>query len=120
MPILRLSCITLNFIYKRNPLSLNLIPLKYLMDGSLTLVIPTSLILLFNTYILPFIYLIISLNCPIVTIYKFSILSSSTILVSLSHEVDTFIINATGALRGMALLILYYDFGSECVMEPCA
>ena len=45
----------LKLIYKRNPLSFNLVPLKHSMDSNLTLVIPISLTLLSNTYILLFI-----------------------------------------------------------------
>ena len=50
IPILAFSCITLNRIYKRNPLSFNLVPLNRSMDSNLTLDNPISLILLSNAY----------------------------------------------------------------------
>src|SRR6266705_2680057 len=97
----------LNLIYERNPLSFNLVPLKRSIDSNLTLVIPISLTLLSNAYVLLFIWSTISLNSFIVTTCKSSDFSLSTILVSLSYEVVAFDIIATGALGGMASISCY-------------
>ena len=92
----------LNFIYKRNPLSFNLFLLKHLMDSNLTLVIPISLTLLFNAYVLLFIYLTISFNSFIMITCKSSDPELFTILVSLSCDIVTFDVIATGVLKGIA------------------
>jgi hypothetical protein len=119
MPILRLFYMTLNFIYKRNPLSFNLVLSKRLINNNLTLVIPISLTLLFNTCKLSFIYSTIYLNYPIITIYKLIILSSFTILIS-SYKVITLNIIATGTLKSIASLMSYYNLSSKCITKPCA
>src|SRR6266550_3477852 len=111
----------LNLIYKRNPLSFNLIPLNHSIDNNLTLVIPISLTLLFNAYVLLFIYSTISLNSFIVTTYKSSNPKLSTILMSLSCDIVVFNIIVIGTLKGMVLILLsYYNCGSECITKPCA
>src|SRR6266702_7255859 len=99
---------TLNFIYKRNPLSFDLVPSKRLIDNNFTLVIPILLTLLSNACVLLFIWSTISLNCFIVTTCESSILLSSTILVFLSCKVVAFDVIATGVLKGMALTFLSY------------
>ena len=111
----------LNFIYKRNLLSFDLVLSKHSIDGNLTLVIPILLTLLSNTCVLLFIWSTISLNYFIITTCKSFMLSSSTILVSLSHEIVTFNIIAIGALGGIASILLsYYDLSNEYVTELCA
>src|SRR6266568_7854035 len=94
--------VILNLIYKRDPLSFDLVLSKHSIDNNLTLAIPISLTLLSNTYILLFIYSTISLNSFIVTTYKSNDLKLSTILVSLFYNIVAFNIVAKGALKGMA------------------
>src|SRR6266702_1661069 len=97
----------LNLICKRNPLSFNLVLSKHSIDSNLTLAIPISLTLLSNTCVLLFIYLIISLNSFIMTIYKSSDFELSTILISSPHDVVAFNIITTGALEGIVLTSYY-------------
>src|SRR6266568_6281366 len=101
MPILAFSCVTLNLIYKRNPLSFNLVPSNHSIDNNLTLAIPISLTLLSNTYILLFIYLTISFNFFIITICKSNDFKLSTILMSSPYNIVAFNIVATGILKGI-------------------
>src|SRR6266568_3357537 len=108
---------TLNLIYKRNPLSFDLIPSKHLTDGNLTLVIPISLTLLSNACMLLFMWSTISLNSFIVTIYKSGDLLLFAILVFFC-EVVAFDIVVTGALKGIASIpLLYCNLGNKYVTK---
>src|SRR6266571_1762030 len=93
--------VILNLICERNPLSFNLIPLNHSIDGNLTLVIPISLTLLSNAYVLLFIYSTISFNSLIMTTCEFSDPKLSTILMSSSLDVVAFNVVATGTLGGI-------------------
>ena len=101
------SYMILNLIYKRNPLSFNLVPSNCLIDNNLTLVIPISLTLLSNAYVLLFIYLTISLNSLIVTTYKSNDPELSTILMSSFPDMVAFNIIAINALGGIVLTLYY-------------
>src|SRR6266705_2863168 len=107
VPILAFSCMTLNCIYKRNPLSFDLVPSNRSIDNNLTLAIPISLTLFSNACVLLFIYLTISLNSFIVTIYKSNDFKLSIILVSSPYDVVAFNVVITGALRGIASTFCY-------------
>src|SRR6266550_8477011 len=83
MPILAFFCMTLNRIYKRNPLSFNLVPLNRSMDGNLTLDNSILLTLLSNACWLLFIWSMTPFSSLIMTIYEFYVMSLLTILISL-------------------------------------
>src|SRR6266550_4411827 len=107
MPILAFSCMTLNCICKRNPLSFNLVPLNYLMDGNLTLDNPISLTLLSNACWLLFIWSTTPFNSLIVTICKSCIVLLSTILVLLSRF-EVLGLDIVAGVFGGILLTSYY------------
>src|SRR6266571_4700476 len=119
MPILRLFCMILNFICKRNFLSFDLVPLKRSINSNLILIIPISLTLLSNTYVLLFIWSTISFKSFIVTTYESNNFSLFIMLVFSSYKVVALNVVATGALKSIASTVsLYYNLGSECVTEP--
>src|SRR6266568_8584722 len=85
MPILAFFYMTLNRIYKRNPLNFNLVLSNHSMDGNLTLDNPISLTLLSNAYWLLFIWSTTPLSSLIVTICESCVTLLLTILVLSLH-----------------------------------
>src|SRR6266700_7868289 len=75
----------LNHIYKRNPLSFNLVPSNRLMDGNLIFDNPIPLILLSNANWLLFIWSTISFKTFVMTNCESCVVSLLTILVSSSR-----------------------------------
>src|SRR6266571_8475080 len=101
------SCVILNLIYKRNPLSFDLVLLKHSINNNLTLAILILLTLLFNTYILLFIYLIISLNSFIITTYKSNNPKLFIILISSFYNIVVFNIIIISTLKNITLTPYY-------------
>ena len=109
---------TLKCIYIRNPLSLNLFPINYLIDSNLIFAAPILLTLSLSNLLLLVIWSIMSYSCPTITIYNLVL----AILVS-PLDPDFKIVAAvnsvvTSALGSILFNIFYYNCSSNYITKP--